>query len=90
MFVQVIQGQVDDAAKVRAAMDRWAEELAPGLGLALHDVPFTVPFEAFWTSLMWHERTHADPASRHFRQALFDALRSPAPAQSRSGAPSGK
>ena len=30
MFVQVIQGQVDDAAKVRAAMDRWAEELAPG------------------------------------------------------------
>src|SRR5215211_2725638 len=30
VFVQVIQGQVDDAAKVRAAMDRWAEELAPG------------------------------------------------------------
>ena len=30
MFLQVIQGQVDDAAKVRAAMDRWAEELAPG------------------------------------------------------------
>jgi hypothetical protein len=30
VFVQVIQGQVDDAAKVRAAMDRWAEEFAPG------------------------------------------------------------
>ena len=30
MFVQVIQGQVDDPARVRAAMDRWAEELAPG------------------------------------------------------------
>ena len=30
MFVQVIQGQVDDAAKVRAAMDRWVQELAPG------------------------------------------------------------
>jgi hypothetical protein len=30
VFVQVIQGQVDDAAKVRAAMDRWAAELAPG------------------------------------------------------------
>ena len=30
MFVQVIQGQVDDAAKVQAAMDRWAQELAPG------------------------------------------------------------
>ena len=30
MFVQVLQGQVDDAAKVRAAMDRWAQELAPG------------------------------------------------------------
>jgi hypothetical protein len=30
VFVQVIQGQVDDPARVRAAMDRWAEELAPG------------------------------------------------------------
>ena len=30
MFVQVIQGRVTDAAKVRAALDRWAEELAPG------------------------------------------------------------
>jgi hypothetical protein len=30
MFVQVIQGQVADARKLRAALDRWAEELAPG------------------------------------------------------------
>ena len=30
MFVQVIQGQVADAEGVRAAFDRWAEELAPG------------------------------------------------------------
>jgi hypothetical protein len=30
MFVQVIQGQVSDAAQVRAALDRWAQELAPG------------------------------------------------------------
>jgi hypothetical protein len=30
MFVQVIQGQVSDAGKVRAALDRWAQELAPG------------------------------------------------------------
>jgi hypothetical protein len=30
MFVQVIQGRVSDAAKLRAALDRWAEELAPG------------------------------------------------------------
>jgi hypothetical protein len=30
VFVQVIQGQVDDAAKVQAAMDRWVQELAPG------------------------------------------------------------
>jgi hypothetical protein len=30
VFVQVIQGQVADAAKVRAAMDRWGQELAPG------------------------------------------------------------
>jgi hypothetical protein len=29
MFVQVIQGQVSDAAQVHAAFDRWAEELAP-------------------------------------------------------------
>jgi hypothetical protein len=30
MFVQVIQGQTSDAAQVRAALDRWAQELAPG------------------------------------------------------------
>lgn len=29
MFVQVIQGQVADAGKLRAAFDHWAEELAP-------------------------------------------------------------
>ena len=30
MFVQVIQAQVSDAAAVREAMERWAQELAPG------------------------------------------------------------
>ena len=30
MFVQVIEGRVSDAAAVRAAMERWIEELAPG------------------------------------------------------------
>lgn len=30
MFVQVIQGQVSDAGQMRAALDRWAQELAPG------------------------------------------------------------
>ncbi|MGH3479066.1 MAG: hypothetical protein ACRDRY_20775 [Pseudonocardiaceae bacterium] len=30
MFVQVIQGQVSDAGQVRAALDRWVQELAPG------------------------------------------------------------
>ena len=30
VFVQVIQGQVTDAGTVRAAFDRWAQELAPG------------------------------------------------------------
>ena len=30
VFVQVIQGQVADASKVRAAFDRWAQEFAPG------------------------------------------------------------
>jgi hypothetical protein len=30
MFVQVIQGRVSDAGRVRAALDRWVEELAPG------------------------------------------------------------
>lgn len=30
MFVQVIQGEVADAGQVQSAMDRWAQELAPG------------------------------------------------------------
>jgi hypothetical protein len=30
MFVQVIQGQVSDAGQLKAAMDRWTKELAPG------------------------------------------------------------
>jgi hypothetical protein len=30
VFVQVIQGQVADAGQVRAALDRWAAEVAPG------------------------------------------------------------
>ena len=30
MFVQVISGRVEDAAGARAALDRWARELAPG------------------------------------------------------------
>ena len=30
MFVQVIQGQVSDAGELRASLDRWLEELAPG------------------------------------------------------------
>jgi hypothetical protein len=29
VFVQVMQGQVADAGKVRAALERWAQELAP-------------------------------------------------------------
>ena len=30
VFVQVIQAQAADAGKLRAALDRWAQELAPG------------------------------------------------------------
>jgi hypothetical protein len=30
MFVQVIQGQVSDAAQVKALLDRWLQELSPG------------------------------------------------------------
>jgi hypothetical protein len=30
MFVQVIQGNVSDAERVRAAFDRWIQEVAPG------------------------------------------------------------
>lgn len=30
MFVQVIQGRVPDAGQVRAALDRWTQQLAPG------------------------------------------------------------
>jgi hypothetical protein len=29
VFVQVIQGQLADAGKLRAALDRWIQELAP-------------------------------------------------------------
>jgi hypothetical protein len=31
VFVQVMQGQVSDPGKVRAAFDRWVQELAPGV-----------------------------------------------------------
>ena len=30
MFVQVIQAKVSDKDEMRAAVDRWADELAPG------------------------------------------------------------
>jgi hypothetical protein len=30
MFVQVIQGQVSDAARVRAQLDKWVSEVSPG------------------------------------------------------------
>jgi hypothetical protein len=30
VFVQVIQGQAADAGRLRAALDRWAQEVAPG------------------------------------------------------------
>lgn len=30
MLVQLIQGQVTDAGQARAALDRWAQDLAPG------------------------------------------------------------
>src|SRR5947207_12177355 len=30
MFVQVIQGRVSDAARVRAQLDKWVAEVAPG------------------------------------------------------------
>jgi hypothetical protein len=30
MFIQVIQGHVSDKEEVKAALDRWAEQLAPG------------------------------------------------------------
>jgi hypothetical protein len=30
MFIQVIQGQISDVGGLRAALDRWIEELAPG------------------------------------------------------------
>jgi hypothetical protein len=30
MFVQVIQGQVSDTAKMRAQLDKWVAEFAPG------------------------------------------------------------
>jgi DNA-binding transcriptional LysR family regulator len=50
-----------------------AEELAPALSLAVLDLPLALP-ESFRICLTWHARTHADPASRYFRQVLLDAL----------------
>ena len=38
MFVQVIQGRVSDPGPVRAALERWVKELAPG-GRAGWDQP---------------------------------------------------
>ena len=32
MFVQVIQGSVSDAARVRAQLDKWVAEVAPSGG----------------------------------------------------------
>ena len=29
MFVQVIQGEVSDAAQVRSSLEKWAAEVAP-------------------------------------------------------------
>jgi DNA-binding transcriptional LysR family regulator len=48
------------------------ETLASLFGLATVELPLRLP--AVQSSLVWHERTHRDPAQRWFREAIFRAL----------------
>ncbi len=51
---------------------RVAEALSDYLPLKIVELPF----RGFYAdvALIWHSRTHADPAARHFRETVLDAL----------------
>ena len=66
MFVQVIQGHVSDAAQVRAQLDQWVEEVAPGavgwLGSRLQTGEVGVYVVLFVIGVLalcaWHGKRH--------------------------------
>lgn len=49
---------------------RHAEAIGPIWGLALHDLPFTVPTPP--ANLYWHREAHDDPANRWLRGLILD------------------
>jgi DNA-binding transcriptional LysR family regulator len=55
--------------------------LAPRLGL--WRVPTPLPPVGTTINLLWHERTHQDPALRAFRELLIQAAQDRRPARSR-------
>ena len=63
--------RTDDAAGVPR---RVAEALSDYLSLKIVELPFR--FRGFYAdvALIWHSRTHADPAARHFQETVLDAL----------------
>jgi DNA-binding transcriptional LysR family regulator len=57
---------------VAAVPDRLAELFATFLPLKIAPATFAMP--TLVTALVWHPRTDTDPAARHFRQVIFDAV----------------
>jgi DNA-binding transcriptional LysR family regulator len=53
---------------------RFASAVAKHLLLRILELPFAPPKLSL--SLLWHDRTHADPASRFFRDLIIQSLRS--------------
>lgn len=48
---------------------------AKGDGLGLREVPTSLPPHAIPIAMCWHERTHADPAARAFREIVRAVLK---------------
>lgn len=63
---------------------RVAETLARSAPLAIMSPP--MPALRFGMSLLWHERTHRDPAATYFRQLVTEALAKSAPRASKKKA----
>ncbi|SHI01203.1 LysR family transcriptional regulator [Marivita hallyeonensis] len=52
---------------------RAAEQLTSGLPVGVHDLPFETP--EFKIAMVWHERTHRDPAHKWLRQTIRKVVR---------------
>jgi DNA-binding transcriptional LysR family regulator len=65
---------------VAAVPRRFAEAVAKRLPLRILELPFPPP--RLPLSLVWHDRTHAHPASTFFRQLVIQSLRTPPTAPS--------